>query len=71
MPQDPNVIATAPVAGSAVPGDDATMDEAMTPQQKDMMRALCEETGQPMNTTLTRRQADARLEELREMSRKD
>jgi len=65
MPQDPNVIAAAPVAGSAVPGDDARLDEPMTPQQEDMLRALCEETGQPMDTTLTRRQADARLEALR------
>ena len=40
-------------------------DDPMTGDQADLLRALCEEAGEPYNAGLTEREALARIEELR------
>ena len=50
--------------------DDAKMaehgEDPMTSDQADMLRLLCEEAGEPFDTSLTQRQAMERIEYLRE-----
>ena len=52
-----------PDSGAGIPDE---RDRPMTGDQADLLRALCEEAGEPYNAGLTEREALARIEELRD-----
>lgn len=55
-----------PVMAETEAGSPNTGDDPMTGDQADLLRALCEEAGEPYNAGLTEREALARIEELRD-----
>ena len=46
-------------------------DKPMTSDQADMLRVLCEEAGEPFDTSLTQNEAMERIEYLRERTNTD
>jgi hypothetical protein len=50
------------------PDDWKTGDEPMTPAQASYIRTLSEEVGEPIDENLTKAQASARIDELRQRS---
>ena len=55
-----------PVMAETEAGIPNAGDDPMTGDQADLLRALCEEAGEPYNAGLTEREALDRIEELRD-----
>ncbi len=54
-----------PIGGAVLSGRREDADDPMTDAQAAELRDLCERTGEPFDTGLTREQADARIEALK------
>lgn len=65
-PNDPLAAAQFPIGG-AVAGGDARDDQPMTDVQAIELRQLCDEKNEPMDATLTQRQASQRIAALKKM----
>ncbi|SEM49002.1 Protein of unknown function [Loktanella fryxellensis] len=49
---------------TALPDDTGPQDDPMTGDQADLLRALCEDAGEPFNAGLSQAEALARIEDL-------
>lgn len=55
-----------PIGGAVLSGRREDAEEPMTEAQAAELRDLCDRTGEPFDTSLTREQADARIAALKE-----
>lgn len=66
-PNDPLSAAEFPVGGTVVGGDDPRDEQPMTDIQATVLRQLCEDKDEPMDSNLTQRQAKERIAALKKM----